>query len=182
MVYTIVMKQLNTLFVLLFILIGILSISYIWTSEIDKKKLEKVSSDQLEKINSLENEVSELKNDISPKDILGSTTEVGIISGVIIFNSENLNDNSIVCAQDKFTIKEFCTDVLLNTLTPNELKYSLEIPQGKYFVYAMTPPDSKKYYHSKIQKCNTENECESDQKILLEVLQNEKQENINVNF
>lgn len=169
------MKQLNILFIVLFVFIGILSISYIWSSERDKKQLENKSNEQTQEIDSLKAKISELE-----VEVVATTT--GTISGLINLENENSVENIIVCAQDKFTIKEFCTDELLNTTNPNEFKYMLEIPIGEYFIYAMAPPNPNKAYYSKIQKCSDENNCENNQKIILEIVGLESQENIDIYF
>ncbi|NCS87098.1 MAG: hypothetical protein COV78_04425 [Candidatus Pacebacteria bacterium CG11_big_fil_rev_8_21_14_0_20_34_55] len=178
------MKQLNSLFIVLFVLIGILSISYIWSSEADKEALIEKSDNQAQEINSLKDQISKLEKENPEKNaVMGvNTTATGIVSGSLKINNAISVDNIIVCAQDKFTIKEFCTDELLETTTPNELKYMLEIPMGKYFIYAIAPPDLNRAYYSKIQKCTDNNNCENNQKILLEIIGNESQKNIDLYF
>lgn len=182
------MKRLNKLFVLLFILIGLLSIAYIWKSEADKKTLETTLNEKSQKISLLETKLLELKETKTNNEI-GSvqgvtTTRIGTVSGKIQFTTSNFNpeitNTTIVCAQDKFTIREFCTDELLETTVPNHLQYSLEIPKGQYLIYAVTPPNDKKTYYSEVQKCTSGDNCENDRKILLEVVENETQKDINL--
>ncbi|MBU0974127.1 hypothetical protein KKD03_00295 [Patescibacteria group bacterium] len=178
------MKQLNYLFVVLFIFIGLLSISYIWSSEADKETLITKSTEQAQEISSLKDKISGLeKGKTEESAVMGtSTTATGTISGLLKIKKISSTHNIIICAQDKFTIKEFCTDGLLETTAPNELKYTLEIPIGKYFIFAISPPDPNKAYYSKIQKCTDGENCENNQKILLEISENESQENIDIYF
>ena len=64
MVYTKIMKQLNSLFIVLFVFIGILSISYIWSSETDKEVLVEKSDNQAREIDSLKDQISKLEKDM----------------------------------------------------------------------------------------------------------------------
>ncbi len=178
------MKRLNNLFVILFVLIGILSIAYIWNSEANRKTLEKKSYNQSQEINSLKNKISELeKEKDSSGNIMGTNTiPIGKLSGIVKLNDLNSSSTTIVCAQEKFTTKEFCTDDLLETTIQDELQYNLEIPKGQYFIYSIAPPNSDKTYYSKLQKCTDDDNCENEQRMLLEITEDETQENINLYF
>ena len=176
------MKRLNNLFILLFIIIGLLSVSYIWKSEAEKKDLETTSDQKSQEISFLKNRISQLEETQERTgEIQGLTTEItGTILGKVQINNSNYSENIIICAQDKFTIKEFCTDELVDTSDPNESSYSLEIPKGKYLIYAVTPPDDKKTYYSEVKKCTGDDICENNKKILLEVIEAETQKDINL--
>ncbi len=177
------MKQLNNLFRGLFIFICMISIFYIWKTEVKRENLESQIEKQDLEITNLKTQLQELKkNDTKVEDVLGISTITGKISGIVKLKTENLEKPTIVCAQDKFTDKEYCTDELTSTSNPEELTYSLDIPVGRYFIYAINPPDSEMTYYSKIQKCTSEDNCENDQKILLEINENEEQKDINIYF
>ena len=183
------MKQLNNLFVVLFITIGLLSISYIWNAEENKKVLEAKENEKSQEIALLKDRVVELEESKNePDNVMGaSIVDIGKISGLVIFSNLDSSDNSIVCAQDESTAKEFCTDELLETDNLNEFEYTLEIPKGRYSIYATTPPDSKKTYYSELQKCEgnscaLKNTIKAEEYELLEVAENETQENVDIYF
>ena len=181
------MKRLNNLFVILFILIGLLSVAYIWKSETDKKVLETAIDLKSREINILQEEVSQLNLKLNSKtdnydgNVKGtSKIATGTISGKVQFSNPNVVKATIVCAQDKFTIKEFCTDELMETANTKIFTYFLEIPKGQYLIYAVTPPDDNKIYYSEVQKCTNDDSCENDRKILLEIIEDEIQKDINL--
>jgi len=181
------MKRLNNIFVTLFILIGLLSIGYIWKSEADKKVLQTTIDFKSHKIDVLQEKASQLN--LKPNSKINNYEEnvkdvnniaTGTVSGKIQFTDPSIINTTIICAQDKFAIKEFCTDELLKTDTPDKFQYSLEIPKGQYLIYAITPPDNNKVYYSEVQKCTDDDNCENDKKILLEIVENEIQKDINL--
>jgi len=177
------MKRLNNFFIIFILLIGLLSIAYIWKAEENKKALEMNINKQSQEIDSLKSKLEKIENEKNAENIKGATTTaIGTIIGSINFKNLDAINTTIVCAQDKFTEKEFCTDNLIKTANKNIFEYSLEIPVSKYLIYAIEPSNSEKIFYSKVLKCSDDGNCENSQKILLEVFTNEIQKDININF
>lgn len=180
------MKRLNGLFVLLILLLGLLSIAYIWKSEDDKEILEAQVTQQIQEIDSLKNKLSELNSQADSENVNGVSTSIGVVTGKIQFNDLNLVKTTVICAQDQYTIKEFCTDELIKTNDSNVFEYTLEIPRGKYSIYALNSSSTEKVFYSNVQKCNDDKSCtftdssDNINKILLQITENEVQKDINL--
>ncbi|MCB9813691.1 MAG: hypothetical protein H6772_04780 [Pseudomonadales bacterium] len=177
------MKRLNNAFILLILILGLLTILYIWRSEKEKELLIKNITKQETQIETLINKVKQLENLNNNLDVKGaSTTVTGTISGYIQLDETQEISTTIICAQDKFTTKEFCTDEIINTNDPKIFQYYLEIPKGKYFVFALPNPSAEKSFYSKMQKCSEENseDCKNNIEILLEINENDVESDINL--
>jgi hypothetical protein len=116
----------------------------------------------------------------SPTSILSLTpTEVnkakGTIEGSLSYPSERLPENMLVCAESVEMKQTTCTDVKMkdNKYTYG-VGYKLDVPVGKYFVYAKLPENDDNYaYYSEFVTCGLLASCTSHKPIEIEVKANQ---------
>ncbi len=177
------MKLFNKLLIAFLILTTISSLIYSWRLERRLNFLHEALAQQTIIIEKLEKKITNVDNEtilnqIEQAEVKGVATAIGKVSGIVKFTKPDSKETTIVCAYNKYTNNEFCTDEL-KPINSHSFKYLLEIPQGKYYIYATTPPKENKTYYSTTQKCSTDS-CDNQQRIMLEVLENETQTSINL--
>lgn len=186
MVYTGAMKQLNGMFALIILVLGVLSVAYIWKTQDEKTALQGKIDQQTQEIEELSMQLTQNLDEIEEAEVKGVISSIGVVTGKIQYSDPTQVESTIVCAQDNFTQEEYCTDELVETNDPNLFQYTLEIPNGRYKVYATTLPDSQKVYFSKVQTCDDPEDCamqnldQEGNEVILEVLQDEVQKDINI--
>ncbi len=97
----------------------------------------------------------------SPSPVAAAT---GTITGKVSYPSEGIPPNMKVCAENQVTKVETCTTQANGT-------YSLNVPIGSYFVYAVVPSADPKYraYYNVFVTCGLKYECKDHTPILVEV-------------
>jgi hypothetical protein len=98
------------------------------------------------------------------------STEPGIIEGSLGYPSEGIPQDIEVCAENVETQDAICTSEHIkdSKFTYGE-GYSLEVPPGKYYVYAIRPNSNYKAYYSEFVICGMKAECSSHSPIEVEV-------------
>lgn len=178
------MSKITGSFLTLVFVIVFSSIVYIWQADAEKKTMEGQIASHLEQINDLETQLKEqstASNQITAGEVAGINTVTGQLSGTITLSKENNAEAVVVCSIEIRTKQETCTDIILEE-NINTYDFELDIPQGKYEVYAMVPPLETKVYYSDISTCDENGDCTSNSlsKRLIEVNQDETQSNINI--
>lgn len=109
----------------------------------------------------------------TPTTEAGKKVVLGSITGTLGYPSEKLPSNMKVCAQNIDTIEEVCTSEKDGTM------YSLDVPEGAYYVYANVPPDTYKAYYDEFVTCGLNASCPSHTKIKVDVKAGLVTKNIN---
>lgn len=115
--------------------------------------------------------------------VLGSTLaaqtsaeETGTISGRLMYPSDYIPEDMIVCAEHAASGETFCTDEHLER--GGDTTYRLSVPAGGYTVYAkLTAPESYgaaygpdyRAYYSEFVTCGLMASCASHKPIVVEV-------------
>lgn len=177
------MSKITTSFLILVLVIFFSAIVYIWQADTEKRDLETQIVSQDKQITDLETKIDKLDLSIANLDtgeVQGATTSTGNISGTVAIPKDTTNEAVIVCANNTKTKQETCLDFIIKENT-DSYNFEFEIPQGKYEIYAMIPPNETKVYYSEVSTCDEEN-CKSnlEKKRLLEVIQDETQSDIDI--
>lgn len=95
---------------------------------------------------------------------------VGVIRGPLIYPSEVVPPEMVVCAQNVETREEVCNDVHVEYQGASGEGFELEVPGGGYYVYAFLPSNQmQKAYYNEFVTCGLKAECESREKIEVKV-------------
>ena len=107
--------------------------------------------------------------------------EVGTIMGSLGYPSDFIPPDMVICAQNLATQKKYCTNQHLKSKKfTHGVGYRLEVPVGKYVVYAYLPhpekygagfPRDYRAYFSEFVKCGMRAECTSHQPVVITVKQ-----------
>ena len=110
--------------------------------------------------------------------------ETGTIKGKVGFPSEYMPSQK-VCGENVSTNITICSEEIKGTNEPdfNGLNYTLELPVGKYFVYAKVTDQSDNFYNEKAYYtdfvvCGLDVSCTSHKYVVVEVGLNTQQTNI----
>lgn len=178
------MSKITGSFVILVFVIFFSSVVYIWQSDAEKRTLESQIATQTEEIDTLK---SQLEQKDTPADTIntgsveGVSTETGILTGSVKLSGTITSEAIIICANETHSKLETCLDVIIEE-NKNSYDFELELPQGTYEVYAVTPPLENKKYYSEVSVCDENGNCETDEskKRLIQVTNQETQSNINI--
>jgi hypothetical protein len=102
-----------------------------------------------------------------------SVAATGTITGTVGFPSEGLPKDMKVCAENQATQIETCTSqiTMVNTPQPHPT-YTLDVPPGKYLVYAIVPSFKADYraYYNAFVTCGLKYECKDHTPIVVDVM------------
>ena len=98
----------------------------------------------------------------------------GTIEGSLSFPSEGIPSNLTVCAENNSTKKKYCTkEHLQDEKYTIGVGYKIEVPAGKYLVFAYLPPDTGKpadrAYYNEFVTCGLSVDCTSHKPIVVTV-------------
>ena len=180
------MSKITSSFIFLLLIIGFSSVVYIWQSGNERKDLENQIYVQEEEIATLQAQLilkETAADDIYNGDVQGVTTQTGSVLGTLSISKDINSKALIICAKQIHSEQETCTDIIIEN-NIFEYDYELELPQGKYEVYVVTPPSETKTYYSDISECDENGNCvaKENSKRLLEVVQEETQSNIDISI
>jgi hypothetical protein len=179
------MSKITGSFIILVLVIFFSSIVYIWQADSERNTLESQIISQKEQIADLKTQLQDIEspsNTINNGEVQGVTTATGTIDGTISLSTNEIDAQAVlVCANETRTQQETCLDFTIEKSQDN-YEYEFELPQGKYEIYAMTPPSESKVYYSEISNCDADGDCTttSNKKRLLEVIQEEAQSDIDI--
>lgn len=175
------MKNGTVAFVVVLLVLAVSAIFYIISSEKERDELELNLAAANTKINQLETQSSMPQTEGSVQGV--TNTSIGKITGNITFTTQNGDNKSvIVCAQDKETQQEYCTDDLA-TNSDASLSYELEIPTGTYELFVTNIADNSKSFYTNRIDCATDTICDtSTSKQFLEITGEEIQTDINLSI
>ncbi|MEX0895332.1 MAG: hypothetical protein WDZ94_00135 [Patescibacteria group bacterium] len=154
------------LFLLSIVLLFVITLFgwYVWYNEQDKAALHSLESQVAENQKQLFPEPSPQP---TPTDSTASAS--GTITGSLSFPSEVIPP-MIICAETLESDDEFCTeDTIENDRFEYELGYEITVPVGQYYVYASLPNDPYRAYYNEFVVCGLSVECESHDKLIVEV-------------
>lgn len=115
----------------------------------------------------------------------GQKLNYGTIEGKLMYPSEYIPAEMIVCVQNNSKDKTVCSNSKTKgykfDLNHKAATYSVKLPVGKYFVFAAfpygkSPTNSYEGYeafYNEFVKCGLSVECKSHEKIEIEVKENE---------
>lgn len=178
------MQKLTGLFIIITVLLTILAVGYIWQSEQEKAALrsqlvpaEIIVESPNPSLTPEEAayEAAEEESQATP----AARKQTGSITGSLSFPSSGIPENMEVCAENVTTQQLFCTsEHLKGDEYTYGFGYDLELPLGKYFVYAKLPNDPYKAYYSEFVTCGLSVECESHLPLSVEVTEGVELKNI----
>ncbi len=97
-----------------------------------------------------------------------SATQFGFIKGDMTYPSDAIPDNMVACAENVETTETTCTKKRSGWQAG--VNYSLRVPPGRYYVYAVLLEDVKsRAYYTDFIVCGMLERCKSHQRIVLEV-------------
>lgn len=102
------------------------------------------------------------------------SNQKGMIEGDLGIEAEKTPKGLSVCAESVVYQKTFCTDKFLWNETYTYSKgYRLEVPIGKYFLYAKVPEKEYSAYYTEYVRCGLQPECKDHTPIEIEVRANQ---------
>ncbi len=107
----------------------------------------------------------------SPTPTPGLVT--GFIEGSLGYPSEIIPETMVVCAEEITAKEKYCVDEhIKDPKYTNGVGYKLEVPTGKYTVYATIPGSSDSYraYYDEFVVCGLAITCTSHKPIVVEVI------------
>lgn len=179
------MNKITQVSLILLFLVIFSFLLYIYKSEDDKAILReeiKQQQNQLDQAKKDQQTEDSSQNNSQKGEVQGaSAIQTGIISGNLYPSTQKLSDTFIICAEDIIAKQPICTDELGQTDTKNQFSYKLELPQGKYLIYANSIDESSKtFYYSQKQDCQKTACDKQDYATIIDLRPIEENVNINV--
>ena len=99
------------------------------------------------------------------------SNDFGFIRGPLSYPSEIVPEDMVVCAKNLETELEYCSDDHISDEGfLNGVGFELEVPVGNYYVFAFLPENpEKKAYYNEFVTCGLNVDCQSRDKIVVEV-------------
>ena len=112
--------------------------------------------------------------DTTPSEPATDVEEVGYgyIAGSLLYPSEIIPEDLMVCAENLETTEVICTSEHQVDEQTSGKGYLLEVPVGTYYVYSQLPEQEYKAYYSEFVKCGLTIDCENHDPIEVEVTLN----------
>jgi len=99
----------------------------------------------------------------------GEIKSMGIIEGSLSYPSEVIPE-LIICAEDINNDQQYCTTEQIEDEKYTYSKgYKLEVPVGKYFVFAQREDNDRKAYYSEYVICGIRADCPSHKPVVVTV-------------
>lgn len=179
------MNKITQVSLILLFLVIFSFLLYIYKSEDDKAILrEEIKQQQTELEQAKKDQKAENSNQNNSQkgEVQGaSAIQTGIISGNLNLNQQFNSAEFIICAEDITAKQPICTDELGQTDTKDQFSYKLELPQGKYLIYANSIDESSKsFYYSQKQDCQKTACDKQDYATIIDLRPLEENANLNI--
>jgi hypothetical protein len=97
---------------------------------------------------------------LTPTPSMKPSNVKGTIEGSLSYPSEGIPQNMIVCAENESLKDPICTSQKINdSKYTYGTGYKLQVPEGKYFVYAKLPENDYSAYYSNFVTCGLSVNC-----------------------